>query len=86
MQILADNKLASGSLDNTIKIWNLETGECIRTLAGHSMAVVSLQLLENNKLASGSEDKSIRIWNVDTGECISTLSGSNEVLSLQLLA
>ena len=80
-------KLASGSRDNSIKIWNVDSGECIRTLSGHSNIVTSLQLLSNNKLASGSRDNSIKIWNVDSGACIRTLSGhSHFVTSLQLLA
>ena len=46
----------------------------IRTLAGHSNSVTSLQLLSNNKLASGSYDHSIKIWNVDSGQCIPNIS------------
>ena len=66
---LRTNILASGSSDESIKIWNIDTGECIRTLTGHTNSVYSLQLLANNKLASGSSDATIKIWNVDTGEC-----------------
>ena len=81
-------KLVSGSDDNTIKIWNVDTGECVRTLTGHSHRVHSLQLLANEwqVLASGSFDSTIKIWNLDTGECIRTLKGhSSFIMSLQLL-
>jgi len=32
---LGNNLLASASSDHTIKIWNIETGECLMTLTGH---------------------------------------------------
>ncbi|MEA5567378.1 WD40 repeat domain-containing protein, partial [Anabaena sp. UHCC 0399] len=49
--------LASGSLDNTIKLWNLETGKEIRTLTGHSNPVWSVSFSQDGKtLASGSGD------------------------------
>ena len=59
--------MASGSNDNSIRIWNVASGKCIHKLTGHSNYVRSLQLLSNNKLASGSFDKSINIWNIYSG-------------------
>ena len=80
------SRLASGSDDTTIKIWNLETGECIKTLTGHTNWVLSLQPLAKNRLASGSGDKTIIIWNLDTGESCKTLTGhTGYVLALQSL-
>ncbi|MBD2479662.1 WD40 repeat domain-containing protein [Anabaena sp. FACHB-83] len=68
--------LASGSADNTIKLWNLATGEEIRTLSGHSNLVLSVSFSPDGKtLASGSTDKTIKLWNLATGEEIRTLTG-----------
>lgn len=74
---LEDNILASGSYDATIKIWNVETGEEIRTLRGHQAGIRALQF-DDTKLISGSLDHTIKIWNWHTGECISTLQGHTD--------
>jgi len=67
--------LASGSSDSTIKLWNVKTGECIRTLTDHNDTVLSVTFDKKGILASGSLDKHIKLWNVTTGECITTLTG-----------
>lgn len=66
--------LATGSYDNTIKIWDIETGEEIRTLQGHESGIRCLQF-DDSKLISGSIDRTLKVWNWHTGECISTLQG-----------
>ena len=58
------NRIASGSADETIKIWNVETGACIRTLMGHIDFVATICKLDENRIASGSYDKTIKIWDV----------------------
>ena len=68
--------LVSGSDDNTIKIWNLATGNLIRTLSGHSGWVKSVVISPDGQtLVSGSDDNTIKIWNLATGNLIRTLSG-----------
>ncbi|KAH8690181.1 putative sulfur metabolite repression control protein SconB [Talaromyces proteolyticus] len=69
-----DNILATGSYDTTIKIWDIETGEELRTLTGHTSGIRCLQF-DDTKLISGSMDRSLKVWNWRTGECISTYSG-----------
>ena len=55
--------LASGSYDETIKLWDPQQGyKCIQTLIGHTNSVLSLTQLQNGLLASGSCDKSIKFW------------------------
>ncbi|KAI9864051.1 MAG: hypothetical protein M1813_003367 [Trichoglossum hirsutum] len=69
-----DNILATGSYDSTIKIWDTETGEEIRTLRGHESGIRALQF-DDTKLISGSIDRTLKVWNWRTGECKSTLTG-----------
>ena len=61
--IVHNNILYSGSLDNTIRAWNLDTNECITALQGHTGSVDCLVLVvHNNILYSGSWDKTARVW------------------------
>lgn len=73
-----NNKLLmTGSYDTTIKIWNTDTGELIRTLRGHTMGVKSL-IFDDQKLITGGLDSTIKVWNWRTGECISSYTGHRE--------
>ncbi|NCS20362.1 MAG: hypothetical protein GPJ15_10325 [Microcystis aeruginosa G11-06] len=68
--------MASGSADNTIKLWNLETGKEIRTLKGHDNLVNSVSFSPDGKtLASGSVDKTIKLWNGSNGWDLDALMG-----------
>ncbi|KAI4112345.1 MAG: hypothetical protein LQ345_006492 [Seirophora villosa] len=69
-----DSILATGSYDSTIKIWDVETCEEIRTLRGHESGIRCLQF-DDKKLISGSIDRSLKIWNWHTGQCLSTYTG-----------
>lgn len=67
--------LASPSLDRTIRLWDVETGECLRTLRGqdvvYCVAFDSLGCI----LASGGEDNTIKLWEPDSGKFLCTLKG-----------
>ncbi|MEH1886537.1 WD40 repeat domain-containing protein, partial [Nostoc sp.] len=68
--------LASGSLDKTIKLWDISTGKAIKTLTGHSRWVWGVVFSPDGKtLASGSNDNTIKLWDVSTGKAIKTLTG-----------
>jgi len=68
--------LASGSYDNTIRIWDTVSGKIIQTLKGHTFNVNSVIYSPDGKnLASGSWDKTIKIWDAASGRNIQTLEG-----------
>ena len=58
------HRAASGSMDNTVKIWDLKTGTCLHTLMGHT-SLVGLLGLSPNHLVSAAADSSLRIWNAE---------------------
>src|SRR5438132_2974075 len=67
---------ASGSVDHTIRIWEVDTGRMLRILRGHSDTVRCLAFSPDGQmLASGSTDRTIRLWNPKTGEFIRMLFG-----------
>jgi WD40 repeat protein len=57
--------LASGSNDETIKLWEVATGREVRTLTGHTWTVYSVAFSPDGRLlASGSEDNTIKLWDI----------------------
>jgi F-box and WD-40 domain protein CDC4 len=60
-------------MDGTVRIWNLRTGQCRYTLAGHS-SLVGLLGLSPSHLVSAAADSTLRIWDPDTGELRQTLA------------
>ncbi|MDE0469693.1 MAG: T9SS type A sorting domain-containing protein, partial [Candidatus Poribacteria bacterium] len=71
------NTLESWSLGDPIHLWDVHTGNSIRTLTGHTTGGESVSFSpEGNILASWSlEDGTIRLWDVQTGTQIHTLTG-----------
>ncbi|MEH2380506.1 MAG: serine/threonine-protein kinase [Nostoc sp.] len=74
--------LATGSDDNTIKLWEVNTGQLICTLVGHSWSVVAVAFsADGETLLSASCDKTVKLWRVSTAEEIVTLSGHVDSVS-----
>ena len=71
--------LASGSLDKTIRLWDVATGQLVRTLEGHTNSVWSVAFSPDGRLlASAAEDQTIRLWDVQTGQLLRILEGHTE--------
>ncbi|KAK4039596.1 hypothetical protein C8A01DRAFT_36379 [Parachaetomium inaequale] len=69
-------RLASGSGDGIIKIWDALSGRCVGTLEGHDGSVQSVAFSpDGQRIASGSSDWNVKIWNLASGRCIDTLHG-----------
>jgi len=79
-------RAVSGSADGPLIVWNLESGEAIRTLKGHTKKVKSVQVSSDFKQAvSGSADGTLIVWDFETGEVIRTLKGHRHgVTSVQV--
>jgi small GTP-binding protein len=72
---------ASGSRDETVGIWDLESGECRETLEGHTHYVNSIAITPDEKrILSGSHDKSVRVWDVASGRELVKLVGHTDIV------
>lgn len=60
-------------MDGTVRVWNLQNGQCQHTLTGHT-SLVGLLGLSPSHLVSAAADSTLRIWDPDTGELQHTLA------------
>ncbi|BBC25599.1 hypothetical protein [Pseudanabaena sp. ABRG5-3] len=71
--------IATGSGDNTVKLWNLE-GKEIQTFKGHSDVVRNVGFSPDGKtIATASEDKTVKLWNLE-GKELQTFKGHSNVV------
>ena len=86
-QVLPDGRLLSWSLDNTLRLWDGQTGAPLATLSGHTKPVNGAQVLADGRLLSWSHDNTLRLWDGQTGAPLATLSGhTDSVNGAQVLA
>jgi WD40 repeat protein len=80
------NLIASGSIDNTLRLWRATLGTLLRTMRGHPFPVLATKFSSNGSiLATGSTDGIIRIWRVSDGRLLQEMLGhAGRVKSLDL--
>jgi eukaryotic-like serine/threonine-protein kinase len=72
-------RIAGGSADNTVKVWDVTTGQETLTLRGHTGFVHSVVFGPDGRhIASGSWDKTIKVWDAATGQETRTLKGHSD--------
>ena len=61
----------SGSYDNTLRLWDVTSGQCLRTFEGHTESVLSCHFSPDGRhVISGSSDNTLRLWDVTSGQCL----------------
>jgi WD40 repeat protein len=68
-----DNKIVSGSRDDSIRVWNMRSGECMRIYYGHVGSVLCLQydtddMTPRPEIVSGGSDSTVVYWDLHTGK------------------
>ncbi|HJT26445.1 MAG TPA: GTP-binding protein [Pyrinomonadaceae bacterium] len=75
--------LASGSYDETVKLWKADSGELLHRLKGHEDSISSLVFHPHgHTLATASYDKTVMLWDVSSGKLLRTLGLPNNINSL----
>lgn len=69
-------RLASASMDKTVRIWDVSTHRELHTLRAHTNEVLAIAWTsDGQRLASGSKDQTVRVWDATTGEELLRLPG-----------
>jgi len=69
-------KWAAGSADATVRVWDMEIGDCVLLLAGHTAPVTALAVAASGGLlVSASADRTARVWELEKGQCLGVLRG-----------
>lgn len=78
-----DNKqIISCNHDNVAKVWDIQTGNIIKTFAGHDDWVYAVKITSDMKtLITGSFDKTIKLWDYSSGKLLTTLTGHKDGIS-----
>jgi len=75
--LIADGRRAvSASDDQTLKVWDIDSGKLLRTLEGHAGEVRAVALTADGRLAvSASNDRTLKVWDLENGKLLRTLEG-----------
>jgi katanin p80 WD40 repeat-containing subunit B1 len=74
---------ASGSLDLTVKIWDIRRKGCIQTYHGHHDAISLLKITPDGRwLASGGYDHTVKIWDMTAGKLIQSIEHHSPIHSI----
>ena len=72
-------RLATGSVDQTAKVWDAASGREVLTLHAHNRPVTSVAWSpDGNQLATGSVDQTAKVWDATSGREVLTLRAHNK--------
>ncbi|MEO1440965.1 MAG: protein kinase, partial [Chloroflexota bacterium] len=72
-------RAVTASRDDSLTLWNTETGEALQQFEGHTDRVTSVAITpDGTRIVSGSRDETAIVWNTDTGARVATLAGHTD--------
>lgn len=81
------NLLVSASRDKTLRLWDVTTGYCVKTLRGHAEWVRSVApSFDGRWLLSAGKDQTARLWDASSGEVKATFLGHENVIECCVFA
>ena len=79
---LDGSRIVSASHDNSVRVWDAASGQCLRVLLGHKNSVTNVAVSQNGKyIVSGSIDKTVILWDTYTGELVKSFTGHDECVN-----
>ncbi|KAJ3036388.1 Transducin (beta)-like 3, partial [Rhizophlyctis rosea] len=75
--------LVTASQSLLIKLWNLSTGEEVRSWKAHEAPVIAMDFDSTSTLvATGSADSTVKVWDVERGYCTHNFKGHSGIISV----
>jgi hypothetical protein len=75
-------QVLSGHRSGQLRLWNIETGQCLMTVQGHSSPVSSVKMSPDGRIGiSGSKDMTIKGWDLESGTCLWVLEAHQSMVS-----
>jgi len=77
--------IVSGSMDGSIRVWDIKTGKLLKIFQGHKKWINTVAISQNGEMiVSASSDKTIKVWNFKTGKLIKTLQVYSNIISVAI--
>jgi tRNA A-37 threonylcarbamoyl transferase component Bud32 len=74
-------RVVLGTLDSTLGLWDVESGQTLCCCSGHDGMVRSVAFSpDGHRILSGGEDKTVRLWDVDSGQELRCLSNHRDAV------
>jgi WD40 repeat protein len=71
-------RVASGSADRSLRVWDVQSGECLGDMRGHRGGLFACAFSpDGSRLITASDDRTLRLWNLQSGESLLELRGHN---------
>lgn len=77
-----ESVLVTGSYDESIKVWDISKGECVRVL--YNTGWISCLQFKDTFMINGSDD-GLRVWHLDTQRCVKHLEAGQKIACLKFL-
>ena len=75
-------RAVSGSNDETLRVWDMESGECLRVLEGHNFQIRSVSISPDGQcVISGNSDNTLRTWDMESGKCLHVFEGHRDLVT-----